>query len=148
MLYLVDTNILLRLCDRNHSLHETIRTVIRNLKTDGNKLQVASQNCIEFRNVATRPSDRNGFGLSSEQSDKLLRLVERLFPILPDVQAVYPEWRRLTNTFKVMGIQVHDARLVAIMNVYGITHILTLNAVDFKRYAGEGIVAVNPVDLN
>lgn len=53
MLYLVDTNILLRLCDRNHSLHETIRTAIRNLQTDGIRLQVASQNCIEFRNVAT-----------------------------------------------------------------------------------------------
>jgi predicted nucleic acid-binding protein len=83
MLYLVDTNILLRLCDRNHSLHETIRTVIRNLKTDGNKLQVTSQNCVEFRNVVTRPCDRNGFGLSSEQADKLLRLVERLFSDSP-----------------------------------------------------------------
>jgi predicted nucleic acid-binding protein len=147
MLYLVDTNILLRLCDRNHSLHETIRTAIRNLQTDGNKLQVASQNCVEFRNVATRPCDRNGFGLSSEKADKLLSLVERLFPILPDVPAVYPEWRRLTNTFKVMGIQVHDARLVAIMKVYGITNILTLNTVDFIRYAGEGICTVNPVDF-
>ncbi|WP_210391321.1 hypothetical protein [Synechococcus sp. PCC 7502] len=46
-----------------------------------------------------------------------------------------------------MGIQVHDAHLVAVMKVYGITHILTLNTVDFNRYAGEGIVAVNPVDL-
>jgi predicted nucleic acid-binding protein len=91
--------------------------------------------------------DRNGFSLSSEQGDELLRLVERLFPILPDVPAVYPEWRRLINTFKVMGIQVHDARLVAVMKMYGINHIMTLNTVDFKRYAGEGIIAVNPVDL-
>jgi predicted nucleic acid-binding protein len=69
------------------------------------------------------------------------------FPILPDVPSIYPEWRRLTNTFKVMGIQVHDAHIVAIMQVYGITNILTLNTVDFKRYGCKGIVAVNPLDF-
>jgi predicted nucleic acid-binding protein len=147
MSYLVDTNILLRLCDRHHPLHATIRTAIRSLRSKGNKLQVAPQNCIEFRNVATRPSDRNGFGLTSDKVDGLLRLIERLFPIVPDVPVVYLEWRQLTTDFKVMGIQVHDARLVATMKVYGITHILTLNTVDFKRYASAGIVAVNPADL-
>jgi predicted nucleic acid-binding protein len=32
-----------------------------------------------------------------------------------------------------MGVQVHDARIVAVMNVHGVTHLLTLNGGDFSR---------------
>ncbi len=45
----------------------------------------------------------------------------------------------------VSGIQVHDARLVAVMRVHGIAHILTLNVGDFQRY--PGINAVHPRQL-
>jgi predicted nucleic acid-binding protein len=34
---------------------------------------------------------------------------------------------------KVRGVQVHDARLAAIMQAYGLTRILTLNQPDFLR---------------
>lgn len=44
-----------------------------------------------------------------------------------------------------MGVQVHDAKLIASMNVYGITSLLTFNVVDFKRY--RGINAVSPADV-
>ena len=63
---------------------------------------------------------------------------------MPDVPAVFLEWRRLVVTFGVSGVQVHDARLVAAMKVNGVTHILTFNTSDFKRYGSEGIVAVDP----
>lgn len=78
---------------------------------------------------------------------RLLRLIERLFPLLPDTSKVYSEWRQLVVTFSVSGVQVHDARLVAAMKSNGITHILTLNTADFTRYAGEGIVAVDPATI-
>jgi len=35
-----------------------------------------------------------------------------------------------------MGVQVHDAKLVASMTVYSVTHLLTFNVDDFKRYSG------------
>jgi hypothetical protein len=41
-----------------------------------------------------------------------------------------------------MGVQVHDARLVALMEVHGVTHLLTLNAADFARY--PGVTALTP----
>ena len=144
MVYLVDTNVLLRFADRNHPLHSIIRSAVRTLRTNGNRLCCAPQNCVEFWNVATRPIDRNGFGLTPEKADRLLRLIERLFPLLPDSPAVYPEWRRLVVSFGVSGIQVHDARIVAAVIVHGVTHILTLNTSDFVRYETKGIVAVNP----
>jgi predicted nucleic acid-binding protein len=37
----------------------------------------------------------------------------------------------------VLGTKVHDARLVAAMNVHGIERILTFNTGDFARYGIE-----------
>jgi hypothetical protein len=48
--------------------------------------------------------------------------------------AVYPECRRLVVYHSVAGVQVHDARIVAVMNVHAATHVLTLNGADFSRY--------------
>lgn len=144
MSYLIDTNVLLRLADRSNSLHPVIRTAIRKLRQDGCSLHITSQNCVEFWNVATRPIERNGFGLTPTDANRLLRLIERLFSVLPDSPEIYLEWRRLAFTHSVSGVQVHDARLVAAMKVNGITNILTLNTTDFTRYVGEGIVAVAP----
>jgi hypothetical protein len=45
-----------------------------------------------------------------------------------------------------MAVAVHDAKLVASMNVYGITHLLKFNVADFKRY--RGITAFLPSDGN
>lgn len=147
MIYLVDTNILLRFADRNHSLHSVVRTAVRKLRNDEHQLRVTSQNCVEFWNVATRPKNKNGFGLTPAEADRLLRLIERVFPLLSDMPTLYSEWRRIVVTFSVSGVQVHDARLVAAMKSNGVTHILTLNTTDFVRYASERIVAVDPTRI-
>ncbi len=144
MEYLVDTNILLRLVQRNDPLNSTIRTAVRKLRKDGNILLITPQNCAEFWKVATRPATKNGFGLIPKDADRQLRLIERIFPLLSDIPTVYPEWRTLVVKFGVSGVQVHDARLAATMKANNITHILTLNTGDFIRYSSEGIVVVNP----
>ncbi|MGA2797645.1 MAG: hypothetical protein ABSE63_08715 [Thermoguttaceae bacterium] len=66
------------------------------------------------------------------------------FPILPETPAVFEEWLRLVTERKVVGKQVYDARLVALLNTHGITHILTCNLGDFKDY---GITAVSPDEI-
>jgi predicted nucleic acid-binding protein len=48
----------------------------------------------------------------------------------------------LLITHGVSGVQVHDARLVAAMHVYGVKHILTFNGKDFARYTD--VEAVHP----
>jgi predicted nucleic acid-binding protein len=147
MNYLVDTNILLRLPDRNHPQHLIIRKSIRLLRSQGHDLYITPQNCAEFWNVATRPSDKNGLGLDVEKTVKLLLLFERLFYVIPDNSDIYSEWKRLVKAFQVKGIQVHDARLVAAMKTHGLERILTFNVKDFKRYQVEEIKAVSPQDL-
>ncbi|TBR57396.1 twitching motility protein PilT [Westiellopsis prolifica IICB1] len=147
MVYLIDTNVLLRFIFRSDPRYPVVKTAIRKLRTDKHTLYISSQNCIEFWNVATRPIARNGFGLTPTDAKRMLQRIERLFSLLPETPAVYPEWRRLVVTYSVSGVQVHDARLVASMKANGVTHILTFNTSDFTRYALEGIVVVDPVTV-
>lgn len=145
--YLIDTNILLRYVDSNHALYQSANHAIETLFEFGSKLYIAPQNCIEFWNVATRPAERNGFGMTPTNADALLNGIEQIFALLSDIPSVYPEWRQLVTTFGVSGVQVHDARLVAIMRVNQISHLLSFNTKDFIRYSAAGIIAVDPSQI-
>ena len=144
MIYLVDTNVLLRFSRLKDPRYQICREAVHKLETDGHQLQATLQNFAEFWNVSTRPTERNGFGRTPVETDELLQDLEKALSLLPDSPNVYPVWRRLVMDYDVSGVQVHDARLVAVMIVHNVTHILTFNATDFKRYADEGIVAADP----
>lgn len=148
MFYLVDTGILLRVLDRNDASHVAVRKSLAILKAQGHTLVTASQNCAEFWNVSTRPlTARGGHGLSIQETDRRLRLLERSIRTLNDDPAAYQEWRQLVVACAVCGVQVHDARLVALMRVYSITCILTLNPHDFARYPTISVVTPEQVLL-
>jgi predicted nucleic acid-binding protein len=70
--------------------------------------------------------------------------LERVFLLLPESPDTYEHWKQLVESRSVLGVQVHDARLAALMMVSGVTHLLTLNGSDFKRYTE--IEAVSPAD--
>jgi predicted nucleic acid-binding protein len=143
MVVLLDKGILLRLVDRTDPLHPSVRAAVRAVKIRGDALAMTAQNVAEFWNVCTRPtSARGGLGLSIAETNQRLRLLERIVRILSDSAAAYPIWRNLVVSLAVVGVQVHDARLVALMQSHGTTHILTLNSADFARFAG--ITALNP----
>jgi predicted nucleic acid-binding protein len=116
------------------------------LKGAGRDLFISPQNLMEFWRSATRPVERNGLGLSIQEATLELQRLETFFPLLPDVPDIYPEWRRIVLKYGVMGVNVHDARLVAIMLIHGITHILTFNTADFTRYSSE-IISVHPASV-
>jgi predicted nucleic acid-binding protein len=136
MLILVDTNVLLRLLNRTDPEHKAIRTAFRVLKGRGDSLVTGSQNLAEFWNVCTRPATaRGGYGLSGVETAKRLAILERIVTVLPDSPMAYTAWKGLVVKYDVKGVQVHDAKLVALMTAYGLTQILTLNAGDFSRYS-------------
>ena len=141
-MYLLDTNILLRLSEKHSRDFQFIRPVLNALIEKQIQLCYTSQNLIEFWNVSTRPVDRNGHGLSAMETDSEARGIEKAFLLLPDTEAIHLEWRRLVVSYSVSGVQVHDARLVACMKSHGISHLLTLNNRDFARY--KEITAVHP----
>jgi predicted nucleic acid-binding protein len=73
-------------------------------------------------------------------------MMKRLFQLLPETAGILGEWERLVTDQQVSGKKVHDARLVAVMTLYRITHILTFNMRDFTRY--PGITAIHPRDAS
>jgi predicted nucleic acid-binding protein len=145
MPFLSDTNILLRWVQPGHPLNALVRAAIDRLLDRGEDLYITPQNLIEFWNVATRPLERNGFGMTPAEAAVEIARLEQFFLIAPDTPGIYPAWRDLVAAVEVSGVQVHDARLVAVMRVHEITHILTLNVPDFARY--PDIVVVHPNDV-
>lgn len=138
--YLLDTNILLRLYQPNSPEFPSIRRAVNSLHRTNVALYYFSQNIIEFWNVSTRPLAQNGYGLSSTETDEVATQIEKAFILLPDVEAIHYEWRRLVLAYSVSGARVHDARIVAAMIVHGVPQILTLNGSDFERYREIAIV--------
>jgi predicted nucleic acid-binding protein len=139
---LVDTNVLLRFVKPNDRDYPLVRFAVQRLWIAGDDLCYTSQNLAECWNVCTRPSDRNGYGLSIPEADRRARLIEDQFTFLEDSKAVHQAWRSLLVAHSVCGVQVHDARLVAAMQVHGVTLLLTFNIRDFARY--KGITPVDP----
>ncbi len=146
MLFMADTNILLRFISPSDPNHILVRDVIYSLQQRQEEVCYTSQILGEFWNVCTRPTTaRSGFGLSIEETNLRAQVIERYFNFKPDSAAVHTEWRRLVVDYRVSGVKVHDARIAASMYVNGVTHILTFNTSDFARY--PEITAVHPTDI-
>jgi predicted nucleic acid-binding protein len=134
MSVLVDTNILLRRMQPDHVHHAQAIDSVAKLLASGEQVYFTLQNMSEFWNVMTRPVTANGLGFTSAFALVEVRKIETVLSLLPDSPAVYEEWKRLVATYSVIGAKVHDARLVAIMNVHGVRRILTFNTGDFVRF--------------
>jgi predicted nucleic acid-binding protein len=146
MRYLVDTGVLLRAADRNDPARPQIVAAFRILRARNDDLFVATQNLREFWNVSTRPtSARGGYGRSTERTSRWLDILRRMFNLAWELTPTHEIWQTLVQQHRVIGTQVHDAHLVAIMITYGITHLVTLNSTDFRRYTE--ISAVTPAEI-
>jgi predicted nucleic acid-binding protein len=141
MQVLVDTGVLLRVFDRTAPQQPIIFRALRKLWSDGHELVTTAQNMAEFWNVSTRPAGaRGGYELPVAMVDERAKVIERLGLVLPFTYRAYAEWRRLVVAHQVVGVSVHDARLIAVMSEFNITHILTFNGADFRRYPGLTIL--------
>jgi len=145
LVYAVDTNVLLRLSDRLHSQHSLVAEAIRRLRVRTIELGYTAQNLGEFWNVSTRPVDRNGFGLSVQETRRRFKSLQQNMILLPDVEEVFHVWLRLLESHQVRGVEVHDAHLAAVLEVHGVQHLLTLNGRDFKRFTH--VIPVHPGDV-
>lgn len=142
MSFAVDTNVLLRSIDDGQVAQPIAKNGLFALRDRGEILSIFPQNLIEFWAVATRPVANNGLGLSIAKAEVELVSLKTLFELLPDTPEIFPEWERIVLQYRVSGKQAHDARLVAAMRVHNLTHLLTFNIGDFKRFSV--ITAVNP----
>ena len=145
MRVLVDTNILLRSAQPSHPLCSQATYAVAKMLRQKDSVFFCAQNIAEFWNVATRPANRNGLGFSPEEALREVTSIEDSLSLLPDVPAIYAAWKRIVYDYKVQGVKVYDARLVAVMNVYSVESILSFNSSDFKRY--DLVTALHPASL-
>jgi predicted nucleic acid-binding protein len=134
---LLDTNLLTRMTRAHDPQAGVARAAVQVLLGRGERLIVVPQNLYEFWAVATRPpgappAGRNGLGMTPVQAGQWLRFFRRRFTLLPDRPDLSDLWQTLVEVHTVTGFRAHDVRLVAAMQSYGITRLLTFNAADFR----------------
>lgn len=146
MAYLIDTNIFLRAAKRNDPARQLTLNALRKLRENDETLCYTTQVLVEFWNVSTRPlTARGGLGLSCQATERKTRVIEKWFHLLPESLATHQEWRRLVAAHSVQDVQVHDTMLVAVMRVHNISHLLTFNRDDFKRFSGITVLSPSEV---
>jgi len=142
----VDTNVILRSIEPGDPSHAPAVRAITALMKTGEPVVITPQIVAEFWNVATRPRERNGIGLTTEQAQAELDEIESFFDVVLESRDVYREWKQLVTFYKVRGVEAHDARLVAAMKVDGISRILTFNTKDFVRYGDIEALHLNSIE--
>ncbi|HEX5271602.1 MAG TPA: type II toxin-antitoxin system VapC family toxin [Gemmataceae bacterium] len=146
---LLDTNLLTRMTRSHDPQSGVARAAIQTLRGRGERLIVVPQNLYEFWAVATRPAGpppagRNGLGMTAPQAGHWLRFFRRRFTLLPGREELATLWQELVERHVVTGFRAHDVRLVAAMQSYGITRLLTFNAADFR---GLAVVILDPATV-
>ena len=146
---LLDTNLLGRITDSADPQYVAARRAIQTLRARQERLIIVPQNLYEFWAVATRragapPAGQNGLGMTPEQASQWLDFFQRRFALLPDREELLMLWHALVKTLRITGVRSHDARLIAAMQSYGITRLLTFDADDFK---GFPITLLDPVSV-
>jgi predicted nucleic acid-binding protein len=146
MAFLLDSSVLVRLVNTADPQSAIAQRAITVLEAADEMLCLTPQNLIEFRNVATRPVTVNGLGYSPATVELYAARFETRYILLDEMAAIYPTWKRIVQAVGVIGKQVHDARLVAVCHVYGLSHILTFNVRDFQRFTTlpPGLAVVDP----
>lgn len=145
MLILVDSNILVFTVDYAAQEHLQTTEAVSKLRQRGDTLLIIPQNIYEFWSVATRPKTARGLGLTTTKAQLELSRLKLLFRFLPDTSTIYAEWEKLVVQHSVSGKNSHDARIAAAMIAHGVTHLLTFNGTDFKRFAG--ITTIEPKNV-
>lgn len=143
---LLDTNLLTRITRSNDSQCALAREAIQKLLARREQLIIVPQNLYEFWAVATRaprapPVGLNGLGMTTNQAALWVRFFRRRFTLLPDREELGDLWLALVEAHGVTGFRAHDARLVAAMQIYGVTQILTFNA---SHVRGLGVTVIDP----
>ncbi len=131
--YLLDTNVVLRLFDRDAPEYADCRGAVERLQQNGHVLILAPQVIYEFWVVSTRPPDqRKGFGWTVDRAKEAIDHLLDAFEIYPDKPEVFDKWRELVERYEIKGKRAHDARLAAYQEAHEITNIVTLNDKDFR----------------
>ncbi len=139
----VDTNILIFATNEQSPWFVPAANGLAEARRLGIELVISSQILREYLAAATRISVlENGLPLP-----KILENVREFrseLTVMEDNPFVLDGLLELINQVSLAGKQVHDANIVATMQVHGIKHIFTHNVADFNRFSS--FITVLPLE--
>lgn len=127
---LLDTNVLVDATDLKRPRHQAVMTLLE----QESHLVISAQVAREYLVVATRPARANGLGLSLVQALANLGEYRRVARMLPEEKPLLPALLKLLQAVPAEGWLLHDAHLVATMQVHGVKTLITSNPADFSRF--------------
>jgi predicted nucleic acid-binding protein len=138
----IDTNILVYVNLTASPFHDHARRQLNTLAEQGCTLWISRQVLREYLASMTRRERLTGDIPVTSLLEDVRRFSEH-FHLAEDSEAVTANLLTLMEQIPMGGAQVHDANLVATMQVYGISKLLTHNTKDFERFAG--LITVLPL---
>lgn len=130
---LIDTNVLVRANIVTAPAHAQARNALERLWAAGVDLWVSRQILREYIAVVSRPQTF-AQPLSPTIIIDRVRFFQTHFRVADEGPPVTDRLLSLLKAVPIGGRQVHDANLVATMQVYGISQLLTYNPADFDRF--------------
>ena len=139
----VDTNILVYATNSASPWYRLANDRLQEGRLLGVDLVISTQIVREYLAVASRSSLTTGEPSLSEIFDNV-HLFRTQFRVLLNTERVLDHLLALIRSVPLAGRQVHDANIVATMQVYGVNHVLTHNTADFARFAH--LITVVPLE--
>ena len=129
----IDTNILVYATDDESPFQAKSLGMLKQLMADGIDFAISPQIIREYLVVFTR-------GVSPDDTARSAALhnTERFieaFTLLDENRETVARLQTIVDNSAVGGKQIHDANIVAVMQVHDVKRLLTHNMDDFKRYA-------------
>lgn len=132
----LDTNILIRANVVTAPLHQPILDSVLKLRDAGIPLWISRQVLREYMVVVTR-SQTFMNPLPRATVVRRVRYFETRLFVAEDSPQTMANLLTLIENIPMGGKQIHDANIVATMQVYGIRHLFTLNMDDFARFPNQ-----------
>lgn len=132
----IDTNILVYANLRLSPFYSQAKQQLQSLNEQSYELWISRQVLKEYLSAMTRPSAVTGaIPIASLTED--VRYFSRRFHLAEDGSEVTDRLLLLLEQVAVGGRQIHDANIVATMQVYDIDQLLTHNTNDFARFSSS-----------
>lgn len=129
----VDTNILVYANQSGSAHREASLALLAKMEASKAPLWISGQILREYLAVVTRQQGQFS-GLPMAAAVERVRFFAQRFWIAEDGPPVRHLFLTLLATYPTAGKQVHDANIVATMLANGVTHLLTNNVADFRRF--------------
>lgn len=138
----VDVNVLIYAALSNSAFHQIARERLISFAGSNKILCISNQVIREYLSGMSRTL------LNARQYDPTLlandvSIMQRQYTVLEETIITRQNLLNLLGRFTTGGKQVHDANIVATMQQYGISQLLTNNVDDFKRF--DSLITLIPL---